>query len=181
MASSRLRGQLHVPGRGNDEHDAGERAGHLFEHILLEACELRVIVRRRARQNDHSRVVHGGELLHAEASERQFASLRVLERPRAVFVRQKRVRLDGGLRREAVENSNLPPRLHAGKTGRRKDLADAEDGDAHGLVLRSGKGQRVFNIFEQHAASGRGRAADEGVLVHSGCIFHGNLPSMIIS
>ena len=134
-AASCFHSQLHVAWGGNDERDAGERTGHFPDHVLLKACELRVIVRRRARQNDHSCVVHGGELLHAEASERHLASLRVLERPRAVFVRQKCVRLDGGLCREAVENSNLPPRLHAGKTGRRKDLADAEDGDARGLVF----------------------------------------------
>ena len=134
-AASCFHSQLHVAWGGNDERDAGERTGHFPDHVLLKACELRVIVRRRARQNDHSRVVHGGELLHAETSERHLASFRMLERPRAVFVRQKRVRLDGGFRREAVENSNLPPRLHAGKTGRRKDLADAEDGDARGLVF----------------------------------------------
>ena len=137
-------------------------------------------MRRRARQNDDGSVVGGGELLHAEISQRHLAALRMLERPGAVFVRQQRVLRDGALCAQTVQNPDPAPRVHAGKPGGGKNLTDAEDGDAHGRVKSSGKRQRIGDVFEQHAASCCRCAADERMLVHSGCIFHGNLPSTVM-
>ena len=179
-AASCLLRQLHVARRGKDQHDAGKSACDLFEHVLLKIGELRVIVRRRARQNDDGSVVGGSKLLHAEISQRHLAALRMLERPGAVFVRQQRVLCDGAVCAQAVQNPDSAPRVHAGKPGGGKNLTDTEDGNTHGRIKGSGKRQRISDIFEQHAASCRSRAADKRMLVHSGCIFHGNLPSTVM-